>query len=25
VIEEQAVKTALNTAHREFGLDTSPN
>ena len=25
VIEEQAVKTALNTTHREFGLDVSPN
>src|SRR3982074_1737264 len=24
VIEEQAVGTALNTAHREFGLDASP-
>src|SRR5437588_215586 len=25
VIDEKAVKTALNTAHREFGLDASPN
>src|ERR1700682_2357724 len=25
VIEEQAVKTALITTHREFGLDASPN
>jgi aspartokinase len=25
VIEEQAVKTALNTTHREFGLDSSPS
>ncbi len=25
VIEEQAVKTALNTTHREFGLDASPS
>jgi bifunctional aspartokinase / homoserine dehydrogenase 1 len=25
VIEEQAVKTALNTTHREFGLEASPN
>ena len=24
VIEEKAVKTALLTAHREFGLDASP-
>jgi aspartate kinase len=25
VIDEKSVKTALNTAHREFGLDASPN
>jgi len=25
VIDEKAVKTALNTAHREFGLEASPN
>jgi len=25
VIEEHAVKTALNTTHREFGLDASQN
>jgi len=25
VIDEKSVKTALNTTHREFGLDASPN